>query len=200
MWWMRWVVWVAAVLALVVSPSGVPPVTSGAAPSPPPGTTPDLTLRQIHMIETRGGAKLWELRADRAEVREGEGYAVLSRVARPVEIALYASQGQLTSTAGRVTVNLKSKDLWLEGGVVARSDHGTELRSETLRWIAASRRLQTDQPVTVVRGNLLSKGRGLEAETDLERIRIFRNVTSQLRSGSWEPAPTTQPASRKAAP
>ena len=55
-----------------------------------------------------------------------------------------------------------------------------ELKTEQLRWIAASRRLQTDQPVTITRGTLVSRGRGMEAETDLERVRIFQNITSQL--------------------
>lgn len=150
------------------------------------------------MIETRGGSKLWELRADRAEVHEREGYTVLSRVTRPVEVTLYATQGQLTCTANRATVDLTTKDVRLEGGVVARSDQGTELRTEALRWLAASRRLQTDQPVTVSRGGWLSRGRGLEAETDLEQVRIFQNITSQMRSPATAPAPAGAPAPRPA--
>ncbi len=154
---------------------------SGASHPPSAAAQPDITLQQIHMIETRGGSRLWELRADRAEVHEREGYAVLSRVSRPVEVTLYSSQGQLSCTANRVTVDLTTKDVRLEGGVFARSDQGTELRTEALRWLAASRRLQTDQPVTVSRGGLVSRGRGLEAETDLEQVRIFQNITSQVR-------------------
>ncbi|MBP1778554.1 MAG: Lipopolysaccharide-assembly, LptC-related, partial [candidate division NC10 bacterium] len=65
--------------------------------------------------------------------------------------------------------------------MVARSEQGMELKTEQLRWNAASRRLQTDEAVTITRGGLVSRGRGLEAETDLERVRIFENITSQLR-------------------
>ncbi len=169
---------------------------SGASPSQPAQTAPEVTLRQIHMIETREGAKLWELRADRAEVHEREGYTVLSRERRPVEVTLYSSQGQLTCTASRATVDLKSKDVRLEGGVVARSDQGTELRTEDLRWLAASRRVQTDRPVTVSRRGLVSRGRGLEADTDLEQVRIFQNITSQLRSPASVPATGTGPVPR----
>ncbi len=143
------------------------------------------------MVETRGGSRLWELRADRAEVHEREGYAVLSRVTRPVEVTLYSNQGQLVCTANRATVDLKTKDVRLEGEVFARSNQGTELRTEALRWLAASRRLQTDQPVVVSRGGMVSRGRGLEAETDLEQVRIFRNITSQLRPAT---TPAAQPA------
>jgi LPS export ABC transporter protein LptC len=94
-------------------------------------------------------------------------------------------------------VDLKSKDVRLEGEVVARSDQGTELRTEELRWLAASRRLQTDRAVTVTRGALVSRGRGLEAETDLEQVRIFQNITSQLPSpASVTTAPRPGPAPR----
>jgi LPS export ABC transporter protein LptC len=161
---------------------------SGASPAPPAQTAPEVTLRQIHMIETREGAKLWELWADRADVHDREGYTVLSRERRPVEVTLYSSQGHLTCTANRATVDLQSKDVRLEGGVIARSDQGTELRTEELRWLAASRRVQTDRPVTLSRGALVSRGRGLEAETDLEQVRIFQNITSQLPSPASVPA------------
>lgn len=132
------------------------------------------------MIETREGAKLWEVRAHQAEVNEREGVTVLTRGVKPIEIAFYSSQGQATCVANRATLDLKTKDVRLDGGVVARSDQGMELKTEQLRWIAASRRLQTDQPVTITRGTMVSRGRGMEAETDLERVRIFQNITSQL--------------------
>jgi LPS export ABC transporter protein LptC len=104
-----------------------------------------------------------------------------------VEVRLHSGQGRLTCTANLATVDLKTKDVRLEGGVVARSDQGTELRTEDLQWKAASRRLQTDRPVTVTRGSLVSRGRGLEAETDLEQVRIFQNITSQLQSPAGDP-------------
>lgn len=187
----RWVPPIAGFL-LVAGLTG--PTVPGVSPATPPSSAaepPNITLGQIHMVETRGGSRLWELRADRAEVYEREGYAVLSRATRPVEVTLYSNQGQLVCTANRATVDLKTKDVRLEGAVFARSDQGTELRTEALRWLAASRRLQTDQPVIVSRGGMVSRGRGLEAETDLEQVRIFRNITSQLRPAT---TPAAQPA------
>lgn len=138
-----------------------------------------------------------EVRADRAEVHEREGYTLLFREHRPVEIVLYSGQGQLTCTANRATVDTQTKDVRLEGEVIARSDQGTELRTEELRWLAASRRVQTDRPVVLTRGGLVSRGRGLEAETDLEQVRIFQNITSQLRSpGSVPTTASPTPAPR----
>ena len=153
---------------------------AGAGPSPP-----DLVLRKIHLVETRGDAVLWEVWADQVEMREAEGTGILSRVSNPVVVVVYFSQGQLRCTADRATVDLKTKDVRMDGAVVARSDQGSQLETESLRWIAASRRLVTDRPVTISRGNLVTQGRGMDAETSLERVRIFQNITSYLQpSGS----------------
>lgn len=176
----RRAVTVAAALVILGSAPGAragEPNRAGAA-------SPSISLQQVHMIETREGAKLWEIRADQVEVNEREGFTVLTRVDRPIRIAFYSSQGQATCVADRATLDLATKDVRLEGGVVARSEQGVELKTEQLRWIAASRRLQTDQSVTITRGNLVSRGRGMEAETDLERVRLFQNITSQVGTAS----------------
>lgn len=192
--WRRlwWILPIIGVLSLALFKLGSSPVASGA--NPPASVTadsPDVTFREIHLIETRSGSTLWEVRADRAEVHEREGFTVLTRVVRPVEITLYSNQGRLVCTANKATLDLRTKDVRLEGGVVGRSDQGTELRTEVLKWVAASRRLQTDQPVTVSRGGLLTRGRGLEAETGLERVRIFQNITSQIKPAAGQVAPAS---------
>jgi LPS export ABC transporter protein LptC len=194
-----WIPLIVGLLVLALFKLGSSPVASGSAPPVPvTGDSPDVTLREIHIIETRSGSTLWEVRADRAEVHEREGYTVLSRVIRPVEVTLYSNQGQLNCTANQATLDLKTKDVRLEGGVTGRSDQGTELKTEALKWIAASRRLQTDQTVTVIRGGVLTRGRGMDAETGLERVRILQNITSQITPAAGEAMPA--PAGRSLAP
>jgi len=188
---MRWITyWIIGIVAVALVAGIALRHDRGALggdPPPPTQTTPEVTLRQVHLIETREGARLWELWADRAEMHEREGYSILFREGHPVKVLLYSDQGQVTCIADRGWVDLKSKDVRLDGGVIARSDQGTELRTEQLRWLAASRRLQTDRPVVVSRGGLVSRGRGLEGETDLEQVRIFQNITSQVQSPASVP-------------
>jgi LPS export ABC transporter protein LptC len=144
-----------------------------------PGT-PEIRLQTVHMIETRAGSTIWEVRADQVEVNEREGVTVLTRAAHPISIVFFSRQGQVTCQADRATLDLRSKDVLLAGAILARSEQGVELRAESLKWIAASRRLKSDDPVTITRGGLVSQGRGMEAETDLERVRILQNITSQI--------------------
>jgi len=158
--------------------AAVLPVEAGNAAGPP--ASPDLLLRQIYLVETRAESTLWEVWADRAELREAEGFSVLSRGAKPVEVILHSGQGKLRCTADRATVDLKTKDVQLEGNVVAWTDQGAQLETEAVRWVAASRRLSTDRAVTVSRGGLTTQGIGMDAETTLERVRILQKITSVL--------------------
>lgn len=168
---------VTATIALVALRSAA----AGAGEASRPRTaSPGISLKQVHMMETREGSTLWEIRADQVEVDEREGLTILTRGADPIRIAFFSPQGKATCEANRATLDLKTKDVSLEGKVVVRSEQGMELRTEQLRWAAATRRLQTDQAVTISRGGLVSRGQGMEAETDLERVRIFQNITSQL--------------------
>jgi LPS export ABC transporter protein LptC len=178
---MHWILQGSFVISMLIgmAGSGVG-AHAGSAPGAAGEVPPDLVLRQIHLLETRDNAVLWEVWADRVEMREAEGTGILSRISNPVVVVLYFPQGQLRCTADRATVDLKTKDVRLDGAVVARSDQGAQLETDSVRWIAASRRLQSDSPVTISRGNLVSRGRGMDAETSLERVRIMQNITSVL--------------------
>ncbi len=160
--------------------AGAGPSPGGPGSNPAASTPPDLVLRKIHLVEARGESVLWEVWADQVEMREAEGSGILSRITNPVVVVLYSAQGQLRCTADRAIVDLKTKDVRLDGAVVARSDQGSQLETDSVRWIAASRRLVTDRPVTISRGNLVTQGRGMDAETSLERVRVFQNITSYL--------------------
>lgn len=161
-----------------------------ATPPPPPASAkgPDLEIQGVRMVETKDGSKLWEVRADKAEVFERAGVTHLRQVGAPVEVVLYSDQGTLTASAQEAIVDLKSKDVTLQGDVRGRSDRGTDLRTASLHWVAATRLLHTQDDVIVTRGGLVSVGKGMEAETNLERVRILGGISSQM-SSAPSPAP-----------
>ena len=178
---------VAAVLALCVGGWGLwrlVRVERAVATPPPPSLAsskgPELEIHGIHMVETKDGTKLWEVRADKAEVFERDGVSVLRQLDTPVEVILYSSQGTLTALAEEAAIQLKSKDLTLRGDVRGRSDRGTDLRTASLHWTAATRLLHTADDVVLTRGGMVSAGKGMEAETNLERVRILSGIASQV--------------------
>lgn len=150
------------------------------SPQHVPKVKADAELRRVHLVETREGQKLWEVKADRVQAFEKEALVKARQVERPVEVILYTDQGIVHASAGTVLLNLRTKDVTLEGNVKAASEQGTRLLTESLSWSAEKRRFFTDQEVVVVRGGLVNQGRGLEGEGGLERVRILRRVESRV--------------------
>ncbi|MBP1778555.1 MAG: hypothetical protein H6Q86_4566 [candidate division NC10 bacterium] len=72
----------AAILVVVHLVLDIAPIVRSAEPNRGGAASPSISLRQVHMIETRDGSKLWEVRADQVEVNEREGFTVLTRVMR----------------------------------------------------------------------------------------------------------------------
>ncbi len=183
-----WVVWMIVVLvALALLPGAVVGVP---LPSRERGSssTPDAKVTGFHLVETRSGVKLWEIWGDLAEVFEKEGLARVMKISQQVTVTLYSDQGKLTSRSDKATLNMRTKDVRLEGNVTATSEQGSSLQTQLLDWSAENRRLSTSSPVTLVKGGLVSRGVGMEAETNLERARLLSRVQSQvIRGGLRQP-------------
>lgn len=175
-------------------------VADGASPSSQERqrrSAPDVKITGFHLVETKDGAKLWEVWGDMAEVFEKEGVARVTKVSRQVTVTLYSDEGKLTSRSDKATLNMRTKDVRLEGNVTATSETGSNLQTESLDWSAQERRLFTRSPVTLVKGGLLSRGVGMEAETDLERARLLSRVRSQVLRNSAEQMRKDLPIPRK---
>ncbi|MBI4380679.1 MAG: LPS export ABC transporter periplasmic protein LptC [candidate division NC10 bacterium] len=173
------VVSVSTITTLLLAPAtGAPP------PSPvrPGGSAPDAKISGFHLVETKDGTKLWEIWGDLAEVFEKEGIAKVTKISNQVTVTLYSDQGKLTSRSDKATLNMQTKDVRLEGNVSARSELGSSLQTESLAWSAEDRRLFTRSPVTLTKGGLVSRGVGMEAETNLERARLLSRVQSRILS------------------
>lgn len=172
-----WMAAVSTILSILLGAAG------GEPPSPrdrPRGSEPDARITGFHLVETKDGAKLWEVSGDLAEVFEKEGVARVTKISRQVTVTLYSEQGKLVSRSDKATLNMRTKDVRLEGNVTAISEEGSSLQTDVLNWSAQDRRLFTRLPVTLVRGGLVSRGVGMEAETDLERARLLSRVRSQV--------------------
>jgi LPS export ABC transporter protein LptC len=158
------------------------PATGAPPPSPARqrGSAPDAKISGFHLVETKGGTKLWEIWGDLAEVFEKEGIARVTKISNQVTVTLYSDHGKLTSRSDEATLNMQTKDVRLEGNVFATSELGSSLQTESLAWSAEDRRLFTRSPVTLTKGGLVSRGVGMEAETSLERVRLLSRVQSRI--------------------
>jgi len=175
---------VAVVLAVVnfLGSGGVKVAAGQAKPSTeaPSGSGPNAAIERFRIRETRKGERLWDVEADRAEVFEERGIAVLTRVVHPVQITIYRGEERLVIFAEKAVVDLKTKDLQLIGHVRCESSQGARVFSESLNWSAGNRKITTDAPVVIERAGLQIRGKGMEADTVLERMIIRERITSQV--------------------
>jgi len=175
---------VAVVLAGVIflGSGGVKVAAGQARPSTeaPSGSGPNAAIERFRIRETRKGERLWDVEADRAEVFEERGIAVLTRVVHPVQITIYWDKGQLVTFSEKAVVDLKTKNLQLSGRVRCESSQGTRIFSESLKWSAGNRRITTDAPVVIEKAGFQIRGKGMEADTVLERMVIRERIASEV--------------------
>lgn len=175
--WLRWIVTVSVAVTVAFGP------VSGALPTfgeETPGSTADVKITKFHLVETKDGKTLWEVWGDRGEVFEKTDIAKVTKISNQVTATLYSEQGKLTVRSDSATVNMRTKDIHMERNVTATSEQGNSLQTQSLNWSAKDRRVSTRSPVTLVRGGLVSSGVGMEAETDLERVRFLSRVRSHV--------------------
>lgn len=175
---------VAVVLTgLIFLGSGALEVPAGQ-PNPSPeassGSGPGAAIERFRIGETRKGERLWDVEADRAEISEERGIAVLTRVVQPVQIVIHRGEERLVIFAEKAVVDLKTKDIQLIGHVRCESSQGARLFSESLNWSAANRRITTDAPVLIEKAGLQIRGKGMEADTVLERMIIRERIASEV--------------------
>lgn len=174
------IVWTAVVLiatALTIGVVGNVVLAFGEETS---GSTADVKITKFHLVEMKDGKTLWEVWGDRGEIFEKGEVATVAKVANPVTVVLHSEHGKLTARSNSARVNMRTKDIRLEGNVTATSEQGNSLQTESLDWLAKDRRVSTRLPVTLVRGRLTSWGVGMEAETDLERVTFLSRVRSHV--------------------
>lgn len=174
---------VMGALSVMTFGPGVPGVTAEQtrpAVSPASPQRPDTAIERIRMTETQKGKRVWEVEADRAEVFEDQGKAILIQVVDPVRIVIYNGKETLTSFAGKVIVNLKTKDLELIGSVRSESSQGTRIFTEFVSWSAGKRQISTDAPVVIEKEGYQIRGKGMVADTVLEHVTVRERIASEV--------------------
>lgn len=177
------VVVTVALLGMSFPGSRVPRAAAGQtspAVSPASSEEPDTAIERIRMTETQGGKRLWEVEADRAKLFEDKRKAILTQVVDPVRIVIYNGDETLTSFAQKVVVDLKTKDLELIGNVRSESSQGTKIFTELVTWSAGKRQITTDAPVVIEKEGYQIRGKGMVADTGLERLTVRERIASEI--------------------
>jgi LPS export ABC transporter protein LptC len=124
-----------------------------------------------------GGDLNWELKADEAMVQGNMERVLL----RNINLHYFLVPGRDVVMKGeRAEVYFPASLISIQGGIRAESELGFSLVTESLIWNGEERLITTKDWVVIRRSNLEMCGQGLEADLDLERIKIKADAKTTI--------------------
>jgi len=141
----------------------------------------DVSLQKLHFTETGDEKKKWDLIADKADYDKKEEVTHLTNVR--MIVAGDSSMGDITLTANRADYHNITKDVTLNGEVIARSASGMEFTTSSAAYIAARSLITSSRPVKFIDGRLTLEGVGMEFLTETKNLRLFSKVTATIMPG-----------------
>ena len=145
------------------------------APPEPQGA--DYRIKDVHINETLKGDLRWQLDAEQAEVFDAEKKTRM----RNVKVTLFQKDRVWVVTGNEGEMQNETRDVALRGNVEVTSDDGLRLTSDDLHWKAEGKRLWTDGPVTLVKGQTTITGRGFATEMEAEKALIQTHVRVMIK-------------------
>lgn len=129
----------------------------------------DQKITNLCVIKTDGEDLKWELKAEEALMRKNGESAFL----RQIDLHYFLVSGQDVVMRGdQAEADFSANLIYMKGGIRAESRQSISLETETLLWNGPQRSISTQDRVAIKRPDLEIYGQGLEADLDLERIKI----------------------------
>jgi LPS export ABC transporter protein LptC len=139
--------------------------------------TADLTLEDIHYVETKGKKKEWELRAKSGQHFQQGDYTTLHDLA----VTFYAEGGRIiTLKGGEGSMKGKKEiDVWQD--VVITSSDGYRVTTDSLHYDADKQRISNEDPVMLEGKGVQVKGVGISVDLKTKTVTILRKVQTVIK-------------------
>ena len=110
---------------------------------------------------------------------EGDSADLLSNTVQLMNVMAkaYAEEVPVTVTADRGEYDKKKNKVHIEQNVVATTDDGTRLVTESLDMYPTDHVIETEKPAQVKKDNINVEGTGARADTQLKKVKFKTNVT-----------------------
>jgi LPS export ABC transporter protein LptC len=139
-------------------------------------TTADLTLEDIHYVETKGKKKEWELRAKSGQHFREADYTTLDDLA----VTFYSEDGRIITLKGNKGSMKERKEIKVWGDVVVTSSDGYRVATNSLRYDGAKKQITTADPVKLEGKGVEVTGVGLVVDLKTKKISILRKVKTVI--------------------
>lgn len=145
-----------------------------------PQQPPVMEVRGVKFTEwDKQGEKLWVLQADKATQFPQR------IILKNAKVSLFEDGKPVSEgTAEQVMIKSSSSDLLLKGNIhIVSYQDKAKLTTSQLRWDGSEKKLYSEQEVTIKKGGLVIKGKGLIGKPDLSSIIIKNQVTTYIEGG-----------------
>ncbi len=173
---------------VLIAPTRIRDVDTTAAVAPVPVNsvpvdgTVDQSIKGMHMLETQEGAKEWELWADQAVSLKSKDMLQLQKV----KAIFFSDRGvTFTVTGNKGSVQVKSKNLRVDGDVVTRSSNGYVFRTQQVEYDSQTRLLFAPERVEMFgpkdgQGHSLRlNGTGMQASLEKSSMEVLHDVKAE---------------------
>jgi len=135
---------------------------------------PDQEVHSFSFTEySKEGKREWEVQGAKASL-QGD----LATLEKPVLET--TGQTTMTVTSERGTYDRHTAQAHLEENVFAQTSDGATLKTDSLDWDGASKKLSTEDHLTLERGAITTEGKGAEAYPDLKKISLKEEVKVEM--------------------
>ena len=124
---------------------------------------------------SKDGQKSWEVKGESADI-----FSDTVRL-KNVDADLYG-QEKVNLKADSGSLNKASGDMHLEKDVVATTETGSKMTTNSLDWKRNSNLVTTPDKVKLEKDNLVATGTGAEAKTNLNQAQLKEDVTVEINS------------------
>ena len=138
--------------------------------------TADLTLEEIHYVETKGEKKAWELTAKSGQHFSETDYTTLE----DLMVTFYAEGGRIITLKGNEGSMKGRKEIEVRGDVVITSSDGYRVTTDSLHFDDEQRRITTEDPVLLEGKGLRVKGVGVVVDLNTQKLSILRKVETVI--------------------
>jgi LPS export ABC transporter protein LptC len=141
----------------------------------------DVALKSIHFTEDDGTTRKWELFAVNGEYDKAADRTSLKDIRFVVERS--GKAGPITVTARHGEYAHASKNVNLQGDVLARTEDGTSITTPKILYNSSSRVLSGKERIRLADAALVVEGTGFDLDIDSRVTRVHSNVTATIYPG-----------------
>ena len=183
--------WIAPLVALLTMPLWKPfaadilsPVRKETGtPGPAPLTNSKILssseMSGVQFEQIKNGSKEWHLTASRLNSTGSDSDMLLEDV-KGVFFGTTGKNEETRIRSQKAQYNSDSKQITLQGNVVIQNDKGYEMRTDSLEYLAAEKKIRTTSPVNIYGSNIEVSGNRLLYDTVTGDYRLEGDVVCKV--------------------